>query len=91
MSDNQSEVCFWLKYIGQRRFLRLRFPLGLCRVDQQNACTSRIPAVTPILSMLTSRTEGPRSATKDWWYSSNPAKPTQMAPASRISQIPLTP
>ena len=91
MSDNQSEVCFLLKYIGQRRFLRLRFPLGLCRVDQQNVCTSRIPAVTPILSMLTSRTEGPRSATKDWWYSSNPAKPTQMAPASRISQIPLTP
>ena len=71
--------------------VRLRFPLGLCKVDQQNACTSRIPAVTPILSMLTSRTEGPRSATKDWWYSSNPAKPTQMAPASRISQIPLTP
>ena len=72
-------------------FLRLRFPLGLCRVDQQNACTNRIPAVTPMLSIPTSRTEGPRSATKDWWYSSKPAKPTHMAPASRISQIPLTP
>ena len=56
-------------YVGgcQRFFLRLEraLPLGLCKVDQQNACTRRIPARTPMLSIPTSLTDGPRPATKD--------------------------
>ena len=38
---------------------------GLCNVDQQNNWTSMIPIKAPLLSMQTSRTEGPRPATKD--------------------------
>ena len=58
-----------------RRFLRvvtfLTFLLlgasGLCNVDQQNNWTSMIPIKAPLLSMQTSRTEGPRPDTSPVW------------------------
>ena len=46
-------------------FFFLFFPAGLCRVDQQNACTRIIPINAPMLSMPTSFTEGPLPPTKD--------------------------
>ena len=54
-------------------------------------CTRMTPTVTPTLSIATSRFDGPRPATKDWWYSSSAAKPTQKPPARSKSQIPRTP
>ena len=81
----------YLRLCAFLRFFRDFFLPGVCKVDQQNACTSKIPIIAPQLSIPTSLTEGPRASTKDWWYSSSPANPTHTNPARSISQIPRTP
>ena len=50
----------YLRLCAFLRFFRDFFLLGVCKVDQQNACTSKIPIIAPQLSIPTSLTEGPR-------------------------------
>ncbi len=59
-ADRSSSV-----FLCVSRFFRDFFLLGGCKVDQQNACTSKIPIIAPQLSIPTSLTEGPRASTKD--------------------------
>ena len=52
-------LCVFLRFFSSIFFLP-----GVCKVDQQNACTSKIPIIAPQLSIPTSLTEGPRASTK---------------------------
>ena len=64
VSDSIRTLVFSGQY--QRCFLRLDLLCaGLCMVDQQKACTRRIPTKAPILSMPTSFRGRDRPATKD--------------------------
>ena len=51
----------YLRLCAFLRFFRDFFLPGVCKVDQQNACTSKIPIIAPQLSIPTSLTEGPRA------------------------------
>lgn len=55
---------------------------------QQNSRTNVMPKRTPMLSMPTSFTDGPRLATIVWWNSSLAAKATQRMPARNVSAKP---
>ena len=62
--DDLSRLTY-LRFGVFRRFFRDFLLPGVCKVDQQNACTSKIPISAPQLSIPTSLTEGPRASTKD--------------------------
>ena len=60
--DDLSRLTY-LRFGVFRRFFRDFLLPGVCKVDQQNACTSKIPISAPPLSIPTSLTEGPRELT----------------------------